>query len=153
VGRRDILFPVILKFFIFTFFIFSCHEWNSIGLLMPFINFWWRWMEGHVRRAGSKRNTHRYGLTTEIVVSLPLSPSQLMNIRRDIPAHGVERCYPMSQSCSHVVITTSTTTMWCGRAMTRRGTRGTSSSMLTRACRSLPQPPCWITWVNPEGGI
>jgi hypothetical protein len=42
VRRRDILLPVIKDFSIFTFFIFSQHEWNSIGLLMPFINFWRR---------------------------------------------------------------------------------------------------------------
>jgi hypothetical protein len=122
---------------------------------MPFIHLWRRRMEGHVRRAGSKRDTQRCSLTTEIVVSLPLSPSQLMNIRRDIPAHGEESCDPMSQSCSHAATTTSTTTTttWCGRATTRRRTRGTSSSLLTRAGRSLPQPPCWIIWVNPERGI
>jgi hypothetical protein len=108
-------------------------------------------MEGHVRRARSKRNTHKCGLTTEIVVSLPLSPSQLMNIRRDIPTHGEESYYPMSQSCSHATTTTLTMTTWYGRATTRRRMRGTSSSMLTRACWSLPQPPCWIIWVNPEG--
>src|SRR5690242_3756837 len=57
-------------------------------------------MEGHVRRAESKRDTHRCGLTMEVVVSLPLSPSELMNIRREIRAHGEESCDPMSQSCS-----------------------------------------------------
>jgi hypothetical protein len=96
VGRRDILLPVIKKFFIFTFFIFRWHERNAIGLLMAFINLWRRRMEGHVRRAGIKRDTQRCSLTTEIVVSIPLSPSQLMNIRRDIPAHGEEGCDPMS---------------------------------------------------------
>jgi hypothetical protein len=41
VGRRDILLYVIKKFFIFYW-----HEWNPIGLLMPFINLWRRRMEG-----------------------------------------------------------------------------------------------------------
>jgi hypothetical protein len=124
-------------------------------LLMPFIYFWRRCMERHVRRAGSKRDTHRYRLTMEIVISIPLSPGQLMNIRRNISAHGEESCYPIGQSCPHAATTTSTTTTttWCGRATTRRRTRGTSRSVLTRACRSLPQPPCWIIGVNPERGI
>jgi hypothetical protein len=92
VGRRDILLFVIKKFFLFTFFIFCWHEWNPIGLLVPFINLWRRRMEGHIKRAGSKRHTHGSGLTTKVVVSLPLSPSQLMNIWGDIPAHRKESC-------------------------------------------------------------
>jgi hypothetical protein len=54
-------------------------------------------MERHVRRAGSKRNSHGDRLTMEIVIRLPLSPGQLVNISRNIPAHGEKGCYPMSQ--------------------------------------------------------
>jgi hypothetical protein len=110
-------------------------------------------MEGHIRRAGSKRHTHGRGLTTKVVVSLPLSPRQLMNIRRYVPAHRKESCNAMSQSSSHPATTTSTTTTWCGRSATMRGTRGTSSILSMRAGRGFPQSPCWIVWVNPEGGI
>jgi hypothetical protein len=155
VGRRDKLIPVIKEFFFFNIFIFSRHEWNSISLLMPFIYFWRRCMERHVRRAGSKRDAHGDRLTTEIVIRLPLSPSQLVDISKNIPAHGEKGRYPMNQPCSHAATTTSTTTTTtlCRRATTRRRMRGTSSSLLTRACRSLPRPPCWIIGVNPERGI
>jgi hypothetical protein len=87
VGRRDKLIPVIKEFF-FCIFIFSRHEWNSISLLMPFIYFWRRCMERHVRRAGSKKDSLGDRLTTEIVIRLPLPPGQLVNINRDIPTHG-----------------------------------------------------------------
>jgi hypothetical protein len=112
-------------------------------------------MKEHIRRAGNKRHTHGRGLTTEVVVSLPLSPRHLMNIIRDVPAHRKESCNAMSQPSSHPATTTSTTitTTWCGRSATRRGTRGTSSSLPTRAGRGFPQLPCWIVWVNLEGGI
>jgi hypothetical protein len=151
VGRRDILLTIIKKFFLFFFFIFCCHEGHPISLLVPFIDLWRRRVKGHIRRARSKRHTHGRGLTTEVVVSLPLSPRQLMNIGRYVSAHRKESCNTMSQSSSHPATTTSTTTTWCGRSVTRRGTRGTSSSLSTRAGRGFPQSPCWIVWINPEG--
>jgi hypothetical protein len=49
-------------------------------------------MERHVRRARGKGHTHGRSLTTKIVVRLPLTPCQLMYIRRDVPAHG-EKCH------------------------------------------------------------
>jgi hypothetical protein len=151
VGRQDILLSIIKKFFLFSFFIFCRHEGHPIGLLVPFIYLWRRRMKGHIRRAGSKWHTHGRGLTAEVVVSLSLTPRQLMNIERYVPAHRKESCNTMSQSSSHPATTTSTTTTWCGRSTTRRGTRGTGSSLSMRAGRGFPQSPCWIVWINLEG--
>jgi hypothetical protein len=53
VGRRGILLTIIKLFFLF-FYIFNCHEGHPIGLLVPFIDFWWRRMKRHIRRVGSK---------------------------------------------------------------------------------------------------
>jgi hypothetical protein len=79
VGRRGKLLTIIKEFFIF-FFIFWSHERHPICLPVPLIDFWWRRMKRHNRRTGSKWHTHRGSLTTKIVVSLPLPPSQLMHI-------------------------------------------------------------------------
>jgi hypothetical protein len=79
VGRRGKLLTIIKVFFIF-FFIFWRHERHLICLLVPLIDFWRRRMERHIRQTGSKWHTHRGSLTTKIVVSLPLPPSQLMYI-------------------------------------------------------------------------
>jgi hypothetical protein len=128
---------------------------HPIGLLVPFIYFWRRRMKRHIRQAGCKWHTEGSGLTTKVVVSLPLTPRQLMHIGRYVPAHGKEGCNTMSQSSSHPATTTSTTTTttWCGRSATRRGTRGTGNSMSPRAGGGFPQTPCWIVWINPEGGV
>jgi hypothetical protein len=120
-------------------------------------------MERHVRRARGKRHTHRGSLTTKIVVSLPLTPCQLMHICINIPAHRKECCNPMGQAGTHPSATTSTTTTttWRGRSVARGGTRGTGSSSSSRTSRSMctgtgrgfPQTACWIVWINSEGGI
>jgi hypothetical protein len=39
VGRRDKLISIIKELFL-NIFIFSRHEWNTISLLVPFIDFW-----------------------------------------------------------------------------------------------------------------
>jgi hypothetical protein len=122
-------------------------------------------MEWHVRRARGKGHTHSGSLTTKIVVSLPLTPCQLMHISRNIPTHR-EKCHnPMGQAGTHPSATTSTTTTttWRGRSAARGGTRGTGSSsrtsrrasrgMCTGAGRGFPQAPCWIVGINPERGI
>jgi hypothetical protein len=158
VGRRGKLLMIIIVFFIF-FFIVSRHKRHPIGLLVPLIDFWRRRMERHVRRARGKRHTHRGSLTMKIVVSLPLTPCQLIHICRNILAHRKECCNPMGQAGTHPSATTSTTTTWRGRSAARGGTRGTGSSsktsrsMCTGAGRGFPQTPCWIVWINPEGGI
>jgi hypothetical protein len=79
VGRRDKLLTIIKNFFIF-FFIFWRHERHPICLLVPLIDFQRRRMKRHIRRTRGKWHTHRGSLTTKIVVSLPLLPSQLMHI-------------------------------------------------------------------------
>jgi hypothetical protein len=152
VGKRGILLTIIKIFFLF-FIIFCCHEGHPIGLLVSFIDFWQRRMKRHIRRAGSKWHSHGRGLMTEVVVSLPLMPHQLMHIVRYVPAHGKEGCNTMGRWSSHPATTTSTMTMttWCGRSATRRGTRETGSIMSTRAGGGFPQTPCWIVWINPEG--
>jgi hypothetical protein len=128
VGRQDKLIPIIKELFFFNIFIFSIHEWNTISLLVPFIDFWSGSMKRNVRRAGSKRNSHGDRLTTEIVIRLSLSPGQLMNVILNVPAHREKGCNPMSQPDSQAATTTSTTTMttWSGRATTRRRMGGTS---------------------------
>jgi hypothetical protein len=79
VGRRGKLLTIIKVFFIFFFILWS-HERHPICLLVPLIDFWRRRMKRHIRRTGSKWHTHRGSLTTKIVVSLSLLPSQLMHI-------------------------------------------------------------------------
>jgi hypothetical protein len=110
-------------------------------------------MKRHIRRAGSKWHSHGRSLMAEVIVSLPLMPSQLMHIERYVPAHGKECCNTMGQTSTHPVTTTSTTTTWCGRSTTRRGARGAGSSRSTRAGGGFPQTPCWIVWINPEEGV
>jgi hypothetical protein len=124
-GRRGKLLTIIKIFFLFFIIVFCCHEGHPIGLLVPFIDFWRRRMQRHIRRAGSKWHTHGRGLTTKVVVSLLLTPRQLMYIGRYVPAHRKEGCNTMGQSSSHPATTTSTTTTttWCGRSATRRGMR------------------------------
>jgi hypothetical protein len=129
VGRRGILLTIIKIFFLFLF-IFSCHEGHPIGLLVPFIDFWRRRMKRHIRRVGSKWHTHGRGLTTKVVVSIPLTPHQLMHIGRYVPAHGKEGCNTMGQSSSHPATTTSTTTTttWFGDPRPGEGRKGLAAA-------------------------
>jgi hypothetical protein len=128
---------------------------------VPLIDLRGRRMERHVRRARGKGHTYSGSLTTKIVVSLPLTPCQLMYISREIPAYREKCRNPMGQAGTHPSATTSTTTMttWRGRSAARGGTRGTDSSsrtsrgMCTGAGRGFPQAPCWIVGINPERGI
>jgi hypothetical protein len=57
VGRRDKLISIIKEFFL-NIFIFNRHEWNTISLLVPFIDIRRGCMKRHIRLAGSKRNSH-----------------------------------------------------------------------------------------------
>jgi hypothetical protein len=86
VGRRGKLLVIInIGFF---FFIVCRHKWHPVGLLVPLIDLRGRRMERHVRRARDKRHAHGGSLTTKIVVSLPLTPCHLMDISRNVVAHG-----------------------------------------------------------------
>jgi hypothetical protein len=125
-------------------------------------------MERHVRRARGEWHAHSGSLTTKIVISLPLTPCQLMHISRNISAHREKCRNPMGQASTHPLATTSTTTTttWRGRSAARGGTRGTGSSSsrtsrrtsrsrstCTGAGRGFPQAPCWIVGINPDRGI
>jgi hypothetical protein len=165
VGRRGKLLAII-KISFFFFFIVSGHKRHPVCLLVPLIDLRGMQMERHVRRARGERHAHSGSLTTKIVVSLPLTPCQLMHISRNIPAHREKCRNPMGQAGTHPSATTSTTTTttWRGRSAARRRTRGigssgsrtsrrTSRSTCTGTGRGFPQAPCWIVGINPEGGI
>jgi hypothetical protein len=93
VGRRGKLLAIIKVSFFFVFIV-SGHKRHPVGLLVPLIDLRGRRMERHVRRARGKGHTHSGSLTTKIVVSLPLTPCQLMHICRNIPAHRKNAAIP-----------------------------------------------------------
>ena len=126
VGRRGKLLAIInIDFFIF---IVCRHKRHPVGLLVPLIDLRGRRMERHIRRTRDKRHAHGGSLTMKIVVSLPLTPCHLMDISRNVAAHGEKCRKPMDQASTHPATTTSTTTTstWHGRSAARRGTRGSS---------------------------
>jgi hypothetical protein len=156
VRRRNKLICIISKKIFLNFFIFSRHKWDTIGLLVPFI-YIRRWcMKGHIRGARSKWVTHGDWLAAQIVIRLPLAPSQLMHISRDIPTHGEKGRNPMSQSSSQTATTTSTTMVhrtWSGSTMRGGRMGGTSRSLLTRTSRSLFYSAYEIIGIYPERGV
>ena len=141
VGRRGKLLAIInIDFFIF---IVCRHKRHPVGLLVPLIDLRGRRMERHIRRTRDKRHAHGGSLTTKIVVSLPLTPCHLMDISRNVAAHGEKCRKPMDQASTHPAATTLTTTTstWHGRSAARRGTRGSSGGrggwMMGRLARWL----------------
>jgi hypothetical protein len=137
IGRRDKLFTIIKISFFFFIVVVCRHKWHPVGLLVPLVDLRGRRMERHVRRAGGEGNTHRGGLTTKVVVSLPLTSCHLMDISSNVPAHGEKCRKPVDQAGTHPSATTSTTTTttWRGRSAARGGTRGTCSSRTSRRTR------------------
>jgi hypothetical protein len=86
--RRGWLIHIINNKIFLNIIIGSRHKRDTIGRLVPIIDFRIGCMKAHIWGARSKQVTQRDCLSTQIVISLPLAPSQLIHICRDVPAHG-----------------------------------------------------------------